>query len=605
MKKTLSLLLILFHFSMGITQTKVAILDFENTSGISKYDGFGKALSNMLITDLKNSIHPRKITFLERSQLNKILSEQNLQKSKNFDKGTAVSFGKLAGVKYVLVGSVYVMDGTCNITSRLVDVQTSEIVHAKESNGSISKWLILKSTLAEELSKSLNHPIVISKNKKNIVNEEILSLYAKGIYHLDNNQLDSAISSLSELKYSYLDFEYTDGQIDKSYQKAQLSQSNIKLRQKAYILNLHKTIPSNPEKAWSIIEKFWNGSLDEKYPYLEYVFLSKVYESYKDSINWLKYPVTRHGVTCELGDMLLYSLAYHAQAVGARNLAINYQQIRDKNYSFSELDLLHGLPIDKSIYRWSKIKLPNHDTIYYEFFTKAQLAIINGIGLRNESQMKSYLDTLMNLLDYPWYDFIASEYYFPILNKNMVLLNPYQVIAVLNILVGTKKQKEKWGVFINKHKDKIIYGEEVSLHDDLSKGILENTLILKLQSHLMSSSFNDYLNKNWLNSDEFDFSNNSTLLILNRITASIAYTANYKFKEGIKVLQLLDEPNIRLELESVKFYGLKTKLIKDVLILINSVRLGKVDKVKWYARQLNLEGVDISSYLLHHTEFLD
>ena len=64
----------------------------------------------MLITDLKNSIHPRKVTFLERSQLNKVLSEQNLQRVKNFDKSTAVSFGKLAGVKYVLVGSVYVME---------------------------------------------------------------------------------------------------------------------------------------------------------------------------------------------------------------------------------------------------------------------------------------------------------------------------------------------------------------------------------------------------------------------------------------------------------------------------------------------------------------
>ena len=105
MRSTLILLFtILYHFQLGFAQTKVAILDFENTSGISKYDGFGKALSNMLITDLKNSIHPRKITFLERSQLNKILSEQNLQKSKNFDKSTAVSFGKLAGVKFVLVG---------------------------------------------------------------------------------------------------------------------------------------------------------------------------------------------------------------------------------------------------------------------------------------------------------------------------------------------------------------------------------------------------------------------------------------------------------------------------------------------------------------------
>ena len=57
------LLTALLYVNPVCSQVKVAILDFENTSGIVKYDGFGKALSNMLITDLKNSIHPRKVSF--------------------------------------------------------------------------------------------------------------------------------------------------------------------------------------------------------------------------------------------------------------------------------------------------------------------------------------------------------------------------------------------------------------------------------------------------------------------------------------------------------------------------------------------------------------
>ena len=209
MKKTLSLLLILFHFSMGIAQTKVAILDFENTSGISKYDGFGKALSNMLITDLKNSIHPRKVTFLERSQLNKILSEQNLQKSKNFDKSTAVSFGKLAGVKYVLVGSVHVMVGTCNITSRLVDVQTSEIVHAKESNGSIGKWLSLKTVLAQELSTAMNNPVTIeAEYTSKETSEGVITQYAKVIGKMDEGDVEGAEEMTEMLSAVQPDFKY-------------------------------------------------------------------------------------------------------------------------------------------------------------------------------------------------------------------------------------------------------------------------------------------------------------------------------------------------------------------------------------------------------------
>ena len=94
---------------LGFSQLKVAILDFENTSGVDKYDGLGKAMSNMLITDLKKNIHPSKIVFMERSQLNQILDEQNIQKSKNFDKSTAVSFGKLSGVDFSSIKSFIVL----------------------------------------------------------------------------------------------------------------------------------------------------------------------------------------------------------------------------------------------------------------------------------------------------------------------------------------------------------------------------------------------------------------------------------------------------------------------------------------------------------------
>ena len=58
------ILLLIFVCTLSILKAqtkKVAILDFENTSGKTEYDGLGKALSNMLITDLKNNIHPKKI----------------------------------------------------------------------------------------------------------------------------------------------------------------------------------------------------------------------------------------------------------------------------------------------------------------------------------------------------------------------------------------------------------------------------------------------------------------------------------------------------------------------------------------------------------------
>ena len=140
----INLLFILFSVNGFAQSIKVAILDFENTSGKTEYDALGKAMSSMLITDLGDNIHPKKVEFFERSQLNKLLDEQNLQRSKNFDAKTAVDFGKLSGVNYVFVGSVFVMDGNCAITSNLVDVETSKIVLSKEANGKIETWLHLQ-----------------------------------------------------------------------------------------------------------------------------------------------------------------------------------------------------------------------------------------------------------------------------------------------------------------------------------------------------------------------------------------------------------------------------------------------------------------------------
>ena len=156
---------LLTYFTYAQTE-KVAILDFENISGKSEFDPYGKAICEMLITDLKNNIHPKKVEFFERSQLNRLLDEQKLQKSKNFDPKTAVNFGKLSGVNFVIVGSVFILDGNCNFSAKMIDVETSKIILAKYVSGKIEAWLQLKSQLADAISIQLNNPIKIDPTYK-------------------------------------------------------------------------------------------------------------------------------------------------------------------------------------------------------------------------------------------------------------------------------------------------------------------------------------------------------------------------------------------------------------------------------------------------------
>ena len=210
MKNIIIISLISLLFNSGYAQSyKVAILDFENTSGKLEYDALGKSMSNMLITDLKNNIHPKKVEFYERAQLNKILEEQKLQKGKNFDTKTVVDFGKLSGVSYVLVGAIFVLDGNCNISSKLVDVKTSKILITKEVNGKIELWLGLKSELAETIAKELNNPIILGSEYKTVSTSlSTLNQYGKILSTMDTGDSEKAEQLRSVFEETNPDFKY-------------------------------------------------------------------------------------------------------------------------------------------------------------------------------------------------------------------------------------------------------------------------------------------------------------------------------------------------------------------------------------------------------------
>lgn len=194
MKKLLTILLFIIITNIGFSQAiKVAVLDFENTSGKADYNGLGKSMSNMLITDLQNNIHPRKVEFYERGQINKLLKEQELQKGKNFDSKTAVEFGKMSGVNYVFLGSIFVLNGSLNITAKLVEVKSSKIIISQGIDGSIGSFLKLKSQLAYALANALNNPIVLDSNYLNVgTSLPTLNQYAKLLTSLDNGDIEKA-----------------------------------------------------------------------------------------------------------------------------------------------------------------------------------------------------------------------------------------------------------------------------------------------------------------------------------------------------------------------------------------------------------------------------
>ena len=118
---TLACIMFLFAGS-GFTAAKqtVAVLDFES---IGSEEFLGKAVAEIIRTEL---VGTQKFRVVERAQIKKALSEQELQMTGAIDDKSAVQIGKLLGADLIIVGSVVKIGTAYTINSRLLDVQTGE-----------------------------------------------------------------------------------------------------------------------------------------------------------------------------------------------------------------------------------------------------------------------------------------------------------------------------------------------------------------------------------------------------------------------------------------------------------------------------------------------
>ena len=84
----------------------------------------GITLANLLLSE----IHSDRYTLYERGQLTALLEEARFQESDLVDSTSrAIQFGRLAGIRYLVIGELSSLGGTIRWTARVVDCQTGEI----------------------------------------------------------------------------------------------------------------------------------------------------------------------------------------------------------------------------------------------------------------------------------------------------------------------------------------------------------------------------------------------------------------------------------------------------------------------------------------------
>lgn len=131
----------------------VAVLYFDNNTGSADYDNLGRGMASMMISDLSSV---KDIQLVEREHMQDVLKEQDAQHTRYFDQSTAVQTGKLLGAEYIVTGAFIAVQPAMRIDTRVIRVQTGEIVKTAKVTGDQDKLFDLQQRLADSLIDGLS-----------------------------------------------------------------------------------------------------------------------------------------------------------------------------------------------------------------------------------------------------------------------------------------------------------------------------------------------------------------------------------------------------------------------------------------------------------------
>lgn len=116
-----------FQLAQNMQGKAVAVVDFENHTGLSNYDNLKRGLSESLMAKL--SKRPE-LTLVERNQLEKAIKELGFSQSIYADGNQAKQIGKMTGADVLVTGDIVKAGNRFEINVRLIDVESAQILVA-------------------------------------------------------------------------------------------------------------------------------------------------------------------------------------------------------------------------------------------------------------------------------------------------------------------------------------------------------------------------------------------------------------------------------------------------------------------------------------------
>lgn len=189
-------LLLALNLSAAPAKPIVSVLYFENQTSEASFEVLRKGLADMMVTDL---VAWDGVTVVERSRLEAVLGELQLQQSKAFDQSTSAKVGKLLGAEFVITGTMTTPSpDSLMVDAKVIRVAKGDVVAVARVTDQKEHIFDLEQRLVERLTEQIDVKVSKSpaRRKAFVPSVAVLLSYSKGIDLADQGKLSEASQTL-------------------------------------------------------------------------------------------------------------------------------------------------------------------------------------------------------------------------------------------------------------------------------------------------------------------------------------------------------------------------------------------------------------------------
>ena len=195
------------------TRPGIAVMPFENGGSYGRekedFEALQQGIPAMLISELSKNPAARVV---DRSDINRILGEQNLATQGRVDAATAARVGKLVGARYMIMGGFTDYYGKMRIDARIVDVETSEILKVVSSQKEREKLFDMINEVALGIMANTKLPPLPTQtgSATRHIPTEALTYYSRALLYQDRGDREKAMEFYNRALQVFP--EYTEAQ---------------------------------------------------------------------------------------------------------------------------------------------------------------------------------------------------------------------------------------------------------------------------------------------------------------------------------------------------------------------------------------------------------